>query len=78
MRSYILTDWDKQVMNAYIETGEKQKGYRVLKHLAHKNIKNLDHEIKLLYLFLNKATKETLMQDAKWTPIKIKEKKRER
>jgi hypothetical protein len=31
MRKYLLTDFERQVINTYLDTGEKSEAYRVVK-----------------------------------------------
>ena len=54
MREYILTDLERNIINRYLETGEKLEGYRVLRHISQKlNPTTIKEDLELIQKFLN-------------------------
>ena len=57
VRSYILTDREREILKLYITQSQlKLNGYRELKHLIGKlDIKRLEEDLALIKRFLEKA-----------------------
>ncbi len=57
MRKRLLTDKERQIINRYIETGDKLENYSVLLHRT-KNMQPVKNDLALIDKFLKKADKE--------------------
>jgi hypothetical protein len=59
MRNYILTDHEREIIKAYLKTGEKVSGFRLVKSVAQKiDLNQIDKDRALLERFLEKLKKE--------------------
>ena len=56
MRSYIITEIERKVIQRYLERGNHLEGYRMLLHRAKKlDLEDLKKQIELIEQFLRKA-----------------------
>jgi hypothetical protein len=55
MRQYILTDLEKQIINKYLETGDKLEGFKVLLHRC-RRLQPITEDLELIRQFLKKAS----------------------
>jgi len=55
MRSRILTDTEKKVITAYLQSENKQDGYRMVLSRAKKFLPQLKQDIELITEFLEKV-----------------------
>jgi hypothetical protein len=53
MRKSILTDKERQIINRYIESGEKLENFSVLVHRV-RNMQNITNDLELINKFLSK------------------------
>lgn len=51
MRQYILTPKEKQIINKFLETGERLEGFTVLLHRC-RNMKTINIDLELIEKFL--------------------------
>jgi len=57
VRSYVLTDRERKIIQVYLDQGLKLDGYRELKHIvAQLDLSFLDDDMQLIRRFLNEAT----------------------
>jgi hypothetical protein len=54
MREYILTDNEKQIINKYLETGEKVRNFDTLLHRI-RNMQGITTDMELIKKFLEKV-----------------------
>ena len=54
MREYILTEKEKEVLQRYVEKGEKLEGFAVLVHRC-RNMQGVNDDLKLIKQFLSKV-----------------------
>jgi len=55
MRTYILTDREKEVIQTYLEKGLKLEGFNMLLHRC-KQLKDIHQDLELIEQFLKKAS----------------------
>ena len=56
VRSYILTDREKQIIQVYLDQGLKLEGYRELKHtVSQLDLSHLDDDLSLIRRFMEEA-----------------------
>ncbi|MEM2367024.1 MAG: hypothetical protein QXQ50_02175 [Candidatus Bathyarchaeia archaeon] len=60
MRSHILTEHEKRLIQTFLETGQRHEGFKVLLHRIRRNYKALKEDLDLISLVLEKA--ETVPQ----------------
>lgn len=60
MKSHILTEHERRLIQAFLETGQRQEGFKVLLHRIRRNYKALKEDLDLISLVLEKA--ETVPQ----------------
>ena len=52
MRSYVLTDRERAIINEYIETGKRLDGFRQLKSVLHSlDLQQVETDMKLIKTF---------------------------
>jgi hypothetical protein len=56
MRKYILTNQERQIINRYLETGEKIEGYAMLVSRC-RHMQPIQEDLQLIEQFLKKAGK---------------------
>ncbi len=54
MRSRILTDLERQMLNEFLTKGTKREGFRVLQHRMRKNVTQLKSDLDLILKALEK------------------------
>jgi len=54
MRQYLLTGQERQIIQKYLETGEKLEGFKVLLYRC-RNMKTIEEDQKLIQQFLRKT-----------------------
>lgn len=60
MRTYVLTDHEKQIITAFLKDDLKLQDFRVMKHLALKlNVKKLHRDVDLIEAFRRKVSEKT-------------------
>ena len=59
MRTYILTEFEKRIIEEYIKNGLKLNGFYEIKSRFYKNAKKINNDIKLLYEFARKLELES-------------------
>jgi len=55
MRTVILTENDREIINAYLQKKLKLEGFRLLKHRANKSIQALEKDLELLKRFVRET-----------------------
>lgn len=55
MRTYIITQREREIIRVYLERGERLEGFRMLVSRARKlDLKDIDQQISLLKAFIKK------------------------
>jgi len=60
MRSYILTEREREILKHFVETGEKIDGFAVLVHDLRKHRDALNEDLELVEAFLKKEASTKL------------------
>jgi len=59
MRSYIITEREREIIKAFLERGERLEGFRtLLSRLRKLELQDVDHQVKLIKQFLAKVEKK--------------------
>jgi hypothetical protein len=67
MRAYILTENEREIINQYLNHGNKQLGHSMLKHRIDKNLKTVNNDLKLIENFLKKV--KEMKDPTSWASI---------
>jgi len=55
MRSYIITEREKDIIKAFLERGERLEGYRMLvSRVRRLDLKDVDKQVQMIKAFLEK------------------------
>ncbi len=59
MHEYVLTEQEKAIIKNYLETGEKQEGFKMLLSRC-KSIETINADLELIKQFLSKVEEQKL------------------